>query len=131
MDKDYLSARGKYDVGSAGQFLAVEPVSVAELVQKAAHDHLRNRILAPNPAHILAALIRPESIHGDPAMLSAACFRSGRLLRHQHYRMAVSGQGRQYFGNFGEDRNRISKLPRRAWCREKTGRTAIDPSRMS
>ena len=37
------------------------------------------------------------------------------------------GQGRQCFGNFGEDRTWISKLPRRAWEREKTGTAAFDP----
>ena len=39
------------------------------------------------------------------------------------------GQGRQCFGNFGEDRTWISKLPRRAWGREKTGTAAFDVRR--
>jgi hypothetical protein len=42
--------------------------------------------------------------------------------------MTVSGQGRHCFGNFGEDRNWISKLPLPALDREKTGTTGFDPS---
>jgi hypothetical protein len=37
------------------------------------------------------------------------------------------GQVRDFFSLFGEDRNRILKLPWRAWDRKKTGTPAFDP----
>lgn len=64
MDEDDLSTASEYNIGTAGQFFAVEPVSITKFVQHAAYDQFRRRILTPDPAHVLASLVGRKSIHG-------------------------------------------------------------------
>lgn len=66
MNEDDLPARGKDDVWATGEVSPVEPVSIAELVEKSADGPLRSRILTPDPPHVLAALVWCEPIHCFP-----------------------------------------------------------------
>jgi hypothetical protein len=58
MDKDYLSARNKNEVGLAGKIGDVERVAVAHGMGQLSYEHLRCRIFAANGAHTGAALFR-------------------------------------------------------------------------
>jgi hypothetical protein len=51
MDKDYLSARNKNEVGLAGKIGDVERVAVAHGMGQLSYEHLRCRIFAANGAH--------------------------------------------------------------------------------
>ena len=55
--KDDRMPLGKHDVGMPGQFGGMETISEAQSMQVTTHDHLRLRILRPDMAHHLAALL--------------------------------------------------------------------------
>ena len=54
---------GQHDVGVARQFGRMEAEAEAQGMQMASHDHLGLRVLRPNVAHHLAALLWSDCIH--------------------------------------------------------------------
>ena len=53
----------KHDVWMTWQFGGMETVAEPQGVKMAAHDHLRLRVLRPNPAHDLASLFWGDGVH--------------------------------------------------------------------
>ena len=54
---------GQHDVWMSGQFGGMEAVAESQGMQMAAHKHLRLRVLRPNPAHRVAALLWGYFVH--------------------------------------------------------------------
>lgn len=68
MHEDDFLSRWKYQIGHAGQVLAVNAVTVSEAMSALANDHLGLRVFTSNERHALAALRRRQGIH--PATLT-------------------------------------------------------------
>ena len=64
MHEDRLTAPGKHDVGFARQVFAMKAEPVASPVQQRTQQHFRLGVFAANLAHVLAAALRIELIHG-------------------------------------------------------------------
>ena len=54
---------GKHDVGMSWQFRRMQTVAEPQSMEVSAHDHLRLRVLRPNPAHDLASLLWGNGVH--------------------------------------------------------------------
>ena len=63
VDKNDRVPLWKHDVGMPRQFGRMQTVAEPQCMQVTAHDHLRLRVLRPNPAHHLAALFWGKTIH--------------------------------------------------------------------
>ena len=61
---DDRPAGAQDDVRAARQRAHVQPVAVAGAVQDGADEHLRLRVLRPDPAHDPAALLLRDDVHG-------------------------------------------------------------------
>lgn len=63
VDKNDRVPLWKHDVGMPRQFGRMQTVAEPQCMQVTAHDHLRLRVLRPNPAHHLAALFWGKGVH--------------------------------------------------------------------
>jgi hypothetical protein len=65
MHKDHLPAAWKYEVRLSGKVFAVDAEAVALAMQQGTKQYFGLRVLAPDPAHVLAAALRIKFIHAD------------------------------------------------------------------
>lgn len=60
--KNHFAARGKYEVGLAGQIGDVQPVTETHPMNEAAHEHFRFHALALDAPHIFGAALKCQFI---------------------------------------------------------------------
>lgn len=91
--KDHLAARRKYKVGLARKILAMQPITVAHSVDKAANQHFGLHALALDAPHVFGAVLGGELVHHrqlvNHAFSSHECVFNGIAWGHSHHFFAV------------------------------------------
>lgn len=63
VDENHLPPAGENQVRASGEIVPMHPVPITQGVYQPPDDHLRVRVLAPNPGHAVLPLLRRENVH--------------------------------------------------------------------